>query len=334
MLKPESSPLECFGLSWNKDDAMCQTCPYVAKCQENMGFRVERIAIGEAKFALVPEAFVRRHEEPEADRRDIEAIYCECYRQVFGVERTVGNIGGLCERLFKMAATAGVDLRTYVLINMFGYQQAYPEKAFTPGLLVDGRALYRVKVYADVCIEHFGTLNSTLLDVVTGGDLSEFDLAKRMLASEVKAGEWIVEYKLWHQGLPFQPMFDDLEPELDPGWLAVETHYEPILRQYSIREDQPTCKERLGSRHDAVMVYKRLKKRKHEAIAYFRARERIMPDAVKTILSRYGYDGNDFEVENKPFTDPLQFWNRLATAIQHLECLLFVNYHEGIYAQS
>lgn len=328
MLKAESSPLECFGLSWKKNDQVCKVCPHAPKCVEFMGFRQERIAISEVKFALVPETILRHHDEPDEDRRDIEAIYCECYRQVYGKD-SLGSVGAFRERLFKMATAAGVSLRNYVLVNMFAYQQAYPEKEFTPGLLIDGRALYRVKVYADACLERFGTLNAALLDVVTGGDLSEYDLAKRMRDAEVRAAQWIIDYKLWHQGLPYEPMFADLEPELDPGWLAVESHYEPILRQYTLREDEPES----VLRHDTVMIYKRLKKHKHEAIAYFRARERIMAEAVKDTLGIYGYTDTDFEVENRPYTDPLQFWNRLGIAIQHLECLLFVNYHEGIYAK-
>lgn len=333
MLKPESSPLECFALAYAKEDAMCKTCAHRTKCREFMGLRTERIALGQAKFSLVPDEYVRRHEEPDADRRDIDAIYAECYLQVYGVgPDKMAGVGMFRERIFRAAATAKLDLHMFVLVNMYGYSVTYPEKKFTPGVLADNRAVYRAKVYATACIERYGAISTKLLDITVGSDLSEFDLSRRMLASETKAATWIIDYKLWHPGLPYEPMFEDVQNLLDPAWLAIEKHYADTLQYYAAREDQPNDPTVMDTRHQAVMTHKRLKKSKHEAIAYFRARERIMNDAIGQVLSAYGYQGNDFEVDNTPITDPLLFWNRLGVTMQHLECLLYVNYREGIYA--
>ena len=330
MLEPIKAPLECYGLSHDKSQAICQTCPHATGCLELMGTRAGRIQVNAAKFSLIPDEIVRRTEEPNADYRDIEAIYIECWHQVFEGQPK-DSVGGFREKVFRLAKVAQVSVPLFVMVNMFAHSKTHPDHYFSAGKLVDGRAITRVQTYRDVCLEHFGTLSPHLLDVVTGSDLDDYSLEKRMLDSENKAGRWIIDYKLWHPGLPYDPMLAELENELDPYWLATEKYYEATLKTYSTRQ---VFRDEHDTRHQALTVYHLMKKRKHHAISNFRTREKIMPKAVFEVLTGLGYEPSDFEIPDKPVNDPLQFWNRLGLAIQHLECLLLINYGEGIYARN
>jgi len=331
MLKAVAAPLPCFGLDFDPTLELCQTCPHQAGCRDYMGNRAERVTVGQALWSLVPATIERRGEELNEERRDIQAIYCECYRQVFDAS-AVGSVGQFEHKLFELARAAQVPVQTFILVSMFGHSRAYPDAKFTPKTLVDNRALNRVKVYAQECVRRYGAFSAKLLDVVADSALDKADLQNRILVSELAAGHWVVAYKLWHEGLPFEPMFDDIETSLDPTWLATEKHYGPILTAYSTRSG-PQDKDRQAIRHQALEIYQRMKQHKHEAITNFRAREKIMPLAVRGVLADRGFTTHDFEVPDRPVTDPLLFWNRLGIAIQHLECLLFVNYGKGIYAK-
>jgi hypothetical protein len=298
-----------------------------------MGDRLSRIAVSAVGFSLIPEGFFphMKMEELNESYRDVGAIYCACYRQVFG-EDPVGYVGTFDEKVFKLADVCQVSVPMFILINMFGHSQAYPDTTFAPGMLVDNRAANRVRVYAEACREKFGSVSAGHLDTAMGGDLVVYDLENRMRESEILAGRWIIDYKLHHPGVPYEMLFNELENELDPAWLATEQHYKTFIDDYSTRKRNPVDKESQATRHAALEIYKRMKKHKHEAISNFRSRERVMPDAAKTVLSKYGYSPGDFEIGNRPVTDPLNLWYRLGSAIQHMECLLFVNYHEGLYA--
>ena len=333
MLKPSVAPLECYGLSYHETREMCRSCPHVAGCHELMGDRINRIPVSETKFCLVPEGFVRRTEEPNADFRDIESIYIECWEQVYGPPAE-GNVGKFREQVFALAKAAHVSVPLFVLVSMFAHSKTYPGQPFSAGKMVDGRALTRVKTYTAACFDAFGAVNPRLLDAVTDGDLDKFRLDARMLKSEALAGQWLIDYNLWEPGLPFEAMLLELENELDPYWLAVEKHYEPIRMAYAEKRSVPPDAKTATTRHDTLVIYQHMKKHKHSAISNFRTREKIMPDAVIRVLSNYGYQPSGFEITNAPVTDPLLFWHRLAQAIQHMEWLLFVNYGEGIYARA
>ena len=299
-----------------------------------MGSRLGRIPVGEAKFSFIPankEMASKRHlEETNSERRDIDAIYYEAHRQVYG-NLPKDSVGRFTDKVFRLATEAGLPVPLFILISMFGYTKTFPEKTFSARVLVDGRSLYRVQVYAEECRRRYMAVSAKLIDVFADSNLAGNDFKRLMLASEIKAGRWIIEYKLWNQGLPYDPMFDAIENELHPAWLATEPRYLAKLVAYSTRTgSQP--EDRQPTRHKALDAFQRMKRYQHEAIANFRVREGIMAEAVAEVLNTYGYRGDDFEIEDKPLCDPLLFWNRLGAAMQHLECLLFVNYSEGIYA--
>lgn len=150
-----------------------------------------------------------------------------------------------------------------------------------------------------------------------------------MLESEVLAGRWTINFKLESEGPPYPAIFEELEKDLDPNWLAVEPHYAEVIEAYSRRESLASNSD---TKHAILDVYARLKSHKHEAIGNFRAREKAMPKAIKTVLGEIEYTPRDFEIREEPITDPLRFWQRLGLAVQHMECLKKVAMNTGIYS--
>ena len=168
---------------------MCKACPHALECQGFMGNRLSRIAVAAASFSLIPEGFFKhmKVEDLNEDYRDVGAIYCACYRQVFG-EEPVGYVSTLGEKVFKLASACQVSVPVFILTSMFGHAQAHDDTVFTPAMLVDNRAANRVRVYAEACRKKFGSVSATQLDVATGSDLADYDLEKRMRESEILAG--------------------------------------------------------------------------------------------------------------------------------------------------
>lgn len=241
----------------------------------------------------------------------------------------VGYVGIHTEKLSTLAERAKVSIPMFILISMYGHAQVY-NGAFSPSMLVDNRALNRVHVYAEACRAKYGSVSVSSFDKITHDDLEGYDLEGRMLRSEILAGSWIIEWKMENEGAPYDALFIHNEEKLDPNWLAIEPRYEPVLKAFAEGVERPVQSE--TTRHLAVMAYRRMKKYKHQAVGNFRARERIMVQALKTVLEKQDYSITDFEARTQPVTDPLLFWNRLAAALQHLECLDLINHGIGRYA--
>jgi hypothetical protein len=288
-----------------------------------MGMRANRVALDALTFDLLPPGLPRPRSVPTRDGRDFDEVYQTTYRQVYG-SNPGSSLGQITDRVLDLANRAKVSVPMFMLTNMVGHQLAWPDVPFKPGHLVDNRALYRVKVYAEACREKFGTLDAYALDNVTGDTTARYDIERRMVESEASVGSWIITWKLDHEGPPFEAMFDALEERLDPSWLAIETRYQPRLAELL---SHPTSE----AHHAIAKAHRSLKKRKHEAAGVFLARERALPLALKRVLGQFGYSMQDFEAEAKPVTDTLRLWHRLALAIQHIEVLKFVDGQEGYY---
>lgn len=326
MLKPIASPLACYGLEHDRASKICAECAHRLGCQELTGYRLNRVALDSANFDLIPETIQYRTAEREVDERDIEAIYAESYRQVFGTDPR-GSVGKFKQQVIQHAEEVHCSLPMFMLACMFAHSQT-SSKEFTSGILADGRAMGRVNMWADACRAKYASFDVTSMAKLAGVELAQFDLKRRMLDSEVQAGTWIINFKLWHPGPPYPGVFDAVEKDLDHNWLAIEPHYEATLIAYSKRQDAAGDAQ---TRHETLKTFARLKKHKHQAISNFRARERIMGEAIRKVLGEHGYSPQDFEVERKPIHDALTFWSRLGLAIQHMECLKFVQLHEGVY---
>lgn len=290
-----------------------------------MGRRLGRISLETARFALVPADIGRRVEEPNTEDRDIEAIYHAAHRQVFDSD-PCDSVGHHRQAVLDNAVVSHCPVALYMVTCMHAHRLK-THLPFTSRLLTDGRALKLVARYSTTTRKKYAAFSAHTLELL-GADVSDKrSLDFRMRETELRAATWIVRYKLWNPGLPFDALFDTEEANLDASWLASEVRYTERLLAYSRREI-----EAKPVRHRALTAFKRMKKYKHDAIATFTARERCATPVIREVLNTYGYTGIDFEIGNEPVSDPLLFWYQLALAIQHLECIRLVSYTEGIYA--
>ncbi len=287
-----------------------------------MGTRLDRVPLSKITFDLMPPLLCKG---PAQISDPLDAVYQSTYRLVYGANPN-HSVGHITDRLLAMARKLKLSAANYILINMVGFSLTWPEKEFRPSNLVDNRALFRAKTYAEACRKKFGTIDVEALDHLTGQNNADFLLPARMLETELRIGRWIIDWKLDNEGPPYMPLFDALETDLDVNWLAIEKRYEDRLRDYTKRPGATS------NSHDIADKVRVLKRRKNECYANFSARQHIMPTAVNTVLAEYGFTSDDFERQRTPVTDPLLFWHRLALAIQHLECLKLIKSGTGHYA--
>ena len=328
-LKPLKVPLQCFGLDFDPKSSLCQECEHAIKCQEFMGDRLNRVALSHLEFRLIPDTIEYDRIAKEVDRRDVEAIYQESHLLIFGAE-TNGSLGKFKEKIFRLAEQARCSIPMFVTTVMFAHAQTYPDQSFSAGILADGRALTRVNTYAEACRAKFASFDITALSQLTKKNLARLDLKQRMLDSEIKVGRWILARKLKESGVPWPTVYQELESDLDPSWLVTEARYEDTLSDLSQRKQS----ENQSTRHKAALLLGHLKTHKHQAISNFRARESIMPQAIRKVLGELRYLPTDFEADPKPVTDALKFWHRLGQTILHLECVNFVWFGEGAFVLS
>lgn len=326
-LTPISSPRACYGLSQDTRNPECKLCSHFSACFTHMGTRARRVTLDRLTFDLVPPGL---HKLPAAGfdpEQDINALYQSSYRLVYGTNPN-DTLGKFTPTVLRLARQAKVSVSNFITISMVGYSLAWPDKAFTPGCLTGNQALSRVKTYAQACLDKFGTVDLYGLDALTNQNNAQYSLRTRMLNTEVTVGKWIIEWKLDNEGPPYSALFDALEQDLDVNWLAIEPRYAPRLQAYT-----QTANATANS-HSVALKMRVLKKRKHESYANFVYRQMVLPEALKQVLSEFSYMPTDFERVNEPVTDALQFWHRLALAIQHVECLKWIDLGTGYYAKA
>ena len=294
-----------------------------------MGRRLSRVTLTHARFSLVPPAYLRRYEEKNAVDRDIEAHYCAAHYQVFGTD-PLDSVGHNRHKLLELLTLTACDVHTFMLTSMHAHSLLSPNVPFQSSMLAQGKATERVRVYGKAAKEKYAAFSQHTLELL-GATVNARDSAERRLQnSEFRAACWIIDYKL--KGLggnPTEPLLDAEEDNLDPMWLAAEDSYTQRLFDYSAR--------RIGVkqvRHDAHEMRQRMQKHKHAAISVFMARERCMRRVIEEVTHYYGHNTEAFEIEDVPIENTLHLWWKLGLAIQHMECIRFVNYAEGIYAKS
>jgi hypothetical protein len=84
-------------------------------------------------------------------------------------------------------------------------------------------------------------------------------------------------------------------------------------------------------RYSVVQTIGFLKRHRNVAVAVFRARQQILPQAVAKVLDHFGYQSDDFEIEDKPITNPLELWVLLGRAIQHYNLLNYLHGERSIF---
>jgi hypothetical protein len=158
------------------------------------------------------------------------------------------------------------------------------------------------------------------------------DFESNLLSSEIVAGAWIVNYKLFHTGNLLERLYTEKETVLNPYWLAIEPSYqEQVLTPYRDNKNEDYSPVLRRHRWNTIQVLSKLKKQDRKAIAVFSARERIMPEAIRRVLGQRGLRAEHFQVENVPVVNAIKFWVRLGIAIQHYECLKFVDNCPSIF---
>jgi hypothetical protein len=330
---PKTVPKPCFGLEFDLSNAICQACTVQADCFTALGPRQNVIPLTKLTFDLVPPAFnldtFDAGDDPELP--NIERTYVLCFKTIFN-RRPQDRIGQHKKTVINLFRQAKCSLRMFMLANMVGYVEQRKtiaavmreelEVDFRASMLAQKAALKRVSGYSSWCRKSFGTFDLSSLGTLTDEDYADSDVDSR-LHSEVTAAQALVGYKIFKGGSPWSYVYQKEEIALDPFWLALEpSYFETILKPY-LDGDKGT-KTQANHRFSVVQVIQQMKKQKDWAIALFQARERIMPKALGSVTHHWGFRPENFEIENKPVKDAGKFWIYLSRAIQHMECLRYV----------
>ncbi len=315
-------PLDCYGLEHDAKADVCASCVHAAGCVERMGDREGRVPVHKLKFMLLPPLLRPTKLDVPKTATDFKSTYAICHQQVFG-SVTREDPSRAQSLAVKYAKRAGCDMRMYILTNMTGHALAKPDEPFYAGFLADGRALLRVKTYMEICAQRYGGLSDAALGMVTDSNVSATEINHRMQRSEALAGAWIIQYKLRCSGNAVAPMLTELELKLDPNWLAIEPEYGETIDAHLVEPGMPTSLRE--KRHAVCEAHARMKKSSAQAAGNFRARERAFPNVLTTVLSEFGYSTDDFEAPDVPVEDTLKLWSRLGLAVQHYECMKYLD---------
>lgn len=339
---PITPPKQCFGLEQHRDNPLCRNCPHRRDCADLMGELAGRVDVDQVPFHFMPVNFIERCRDTndlDPDLPHIERVYVFCYEWVFDIElkgegrhRMVQNLRQHRALITERIREAEVSVKMFFVANMLAWKQSHGETRFHPRLLTHQFAAYQVKEFAKTCQERYGTFDITSMDRLMGSDVARHDFETNLLNSEVVAGAWIVNYKLFHAGNLLERLYTEKETALNPYWLAIEPSYQDqVLTAYRNNPDESCPAVVRRHRWDTIQVLGKLKKQDRKAIAVFSARERIMPEAVQRVLGQRGLRAEHFQIENVPVVNAIKFWVRLGIAIQHYECLKFVDDYPSIF---
>lgn len=328
------SPLPCFGVEYDRKDEQCKKCEFELACIDACGFRAQRITLAEATFQILPERFAERVESRDPDEENLEELYRTSYQTVFGCEphHRIERVPRAKEKILASCRELDCPLKLFILTVMMAHKKCAPESDFYPSMLLGDSAIQRVGRWRAACAKRYGTFNLGALDTLMDVKTSEKDLDNIMLGSEVEIATFIVGYKKWKSGKPFLAAFEQREMRLSPYWCAIDPHYFETVLKHHLKKPFGTV-EQNRFRHNVAQTVGYLKRGKVRALPLFEARQRILPKAAGKVLEHFGFTPKDFEVEDKPVTDPLTFWSRLGLALQHLACLQHVENGESELAR-
>lgn len=304
-----------------------------------MRTRLNRVSLDKAVYRILPEAYAMRFniEADDPETPELQRVYILCHTTIFGKEPTDYNMGKHREAVLTNIRKSGCSLRLFLLANMIGHQRMQQEtvaktalaktKPFRLSMLAAPKALERASMYAELCRKEFGTFTLSTLSVLSETNYEASDLEKRLLDSEITAGRWLVGHKIIHGGPPYELFYESEEMNLDPYWLAIDDSYKTLVLDKKPRTSQALQRHR----YSVVQSIGFLKRHKNVAIAVFRARQQIMPKAVASVLEHFGYQPYDFEIEDKPITNPLELWVTLGRAIQHFNLLNYLHGEKSIF---
>lgn len=338
--QPQKSPLPCFGLEHDKFDPKCQTCPHYDDCRLYMGNRLDKVPLNRIKFDLMPETpehskFNFKKDAFEMDDPELpylQRLYTDCFYSVFS-RNALDNASQYKDLIARNARKASCSVRMFMLANMVAHQvheQAVitnTEKGrattFRVKLLTGDLSIKRAKAYQEMCHDRFGTFSLTSLSVLTDADTSELEAT--MLRSEITAAQWLVRYKIFNGGHGETALYESVELQLAPEWLAIEdTYFDLILKPYIERKLSST--ERVERhRFSVFQVHGHYKRHITAQRHAFISRQRIMPEAVRSIVASVGRHPDDFLYPREAIKHPMAFWQTLALTLRHYHCWLYLN---------
>lgn len=337
---PQKAPLPCYGLENNTLDPRCQACPHSVGCRELMGSRLDKVPLDRLTFDIVPKSFrLEAFEMDDPELPHLRRLYTDCYMSVFR-KNPVGNAFLAKEAIAANARRAKCSVRMFLLANMVAHKvhQAeiieHTEKArpstFNPKSLATKFSVKRAEKYQAMCADEFGTFSLTSLAVLTDSEDKD-DMESIMLNSEITAARWIVRYKIKNGGPPEQPMYESEELRLAPEWLAIEDSYiNLILRPYIDRKIKST--EAIEQhRFNVFQVHCYYKRHLNHQKLAFTTRQRILPEALKHVMSAFNHRPGDFLHPRTPVTDLMGFWKSLGLTIRHYHCWLYLEGEQSYF---
>jgi hypothetical protein len=130
----------------------------------------------------------------------------------------------------------------------------------------------------------------------------------------------MVGFKIRFPGPPVPEVYRQNELGLDVRWLAIEPSYIGFLEAH--RSDGSATEK--NHRFNVMQTISRLKRQKTLAVATFKEREALMPEALSRVLAEYQLTPDDLETPFSVVTDSFWLWRRVALAIQQIYCLQFL----------
>lgn len=294
-----------------------------------MGHLVDRIEVDQARFQLIPPGLIKRLKIPDVyewdpDLLNIEKVYAFCHKWVFDT-KPEGIVGRHRNQILERVRQANTSIKMFFLANMFSWRESRFHRSFHSKVLTTDMAVEQVKTFAAVCHKKYGAFDTSGLDLLMKSDVATQDFETHLLNSETAAGSWIVGYKLFHQGAIVEKIYREIEIELHPWWLATEeTYFNEILKPHLDNPD--ACDDPVIRKHrwNALQVRGRLLREPRRALLVFSRRQVIVKAAIQKVLSIRGLRAEHFLMEDVPVVNMFKFWARLGQAVQHYECLKYV----------
>ena len=165
-----------------------------------------------------------------------------------------------------------------------------------------------------------------------GTRIADFDVETCLLSSEMTAGAWVLNYKMFDSGGVAARLYAEKELNLNPYWLATEETFTDILIEHVNNPDPSLSPVMAKHRWETTHVLGTLKRSPRAAASIFNMRERVMPEAVRRVLAGRGFQASDFLVNRHTvIINSIKFWINLAIAIQQWECLNFVDSAPSVF---
>lgn len=270
------------------------------------------------EFNLLPPSLedAQAKKDKSTPAQNFETLYRTCFSLVYPNEQpdSLYRHKDAERRLNDIADEVGCSVRLYMLTAMIARRELAPESRFFANYLFAKNSAALVRDYGSLAKEAYGSFDYESLGMVTGGDQLTKD-GKRLLDSEVLAGQWILGYKIRKPGSVLQIFYAENEIRLHPVWLCLEPSYVDYHNQLD-----GISQEIHHHRMEVRRIRRWLNKRRHVAVAYHEKRSKLFKQAVEEVLDSRGFQLDDFE--SAPIIhDAVKFWSRLALAIQHLGCL-------------